>query len=440
VIRKLFFWIHLAIGLTAGALILLMSVTGAMLGFERQMIAWIDGHPRVAVSGAAIPLDSALASAGIARDSVASIAVRRDASQPLLVRLRAPGAAAVRIDPYRGAIVMPSGSGRSQAFFSALRRWHRWIGAEAADVRAQMKVVNGTANLIFLVLVLSGIYLWWPRRWTRARLRATMVPSMRGHGRVRDFNWHNALGFWAAIPLALIIVSGAFISFRWPGLWLDRTLGSPQEREAAIAMMNAPPETAPARSTEPERAGALSTEPRVPTAAERTQAPLDTWLGAARTARPDWALVTLTLPTPRDTTVRVTIAEGNTYRPDLRYTLTLARASGAVVSLTGYDDLSTGRKIRSWVRFGHTGEVFGVAGQLVATLATAIGVLLVYTGFALAWRRWRSWRSRRRAAAPNTQPAALTPTNASASTAGARAASGVWRTRRPRSGSTLDPR
>jgi uncharacterized iron-regulated membrane protein len=438
VIRKTLFWIHLVIGLSSGALILLMSVTGVMLGFERQMIAWIDGHPRVEARGDALPLDTALARAGIARDSIASIAVRRDAREPLLVRLRAQGSGSVRVDPYRGVVVTASGSGKGQEFFSALRRWHRWIGAQGTELRAQMKIVNGMANLIFLALVLSGIYLWWPRRWTRARMKATMLVSMRGHGRVRDFNWHNALGFWAAIPLALIIASGAFISFRWPGLWLDRTLGSSQEREAAIATMNETPEqraarearpAGPTRASQPEPRELLRVER---TAAELTQAPLSIWLDSARAARPDWKLVTLMMPTSRDRTVRVAIAEGNTYRPDQRYTLTLARASGATTALSGYADLSTGRKIRSWARFGHTGEVFGVTGQIVATLASAIGVLLVYTGFALAWRRLRSWRARRVASA------ALIPRSASASRAGGRVASAASRTRRQRSGSIPD--
>lgn len=35
-IRSLFFWIHLSIGLAAGARILLMSVTGVLLGLARR--------------------------------------------------------------------------------------------------------------------------------------------------------------------------------------------------------------------------------------------------------------------------------------------------------------------------------------------------------------------------------------------------------------------
>ena len=47
------------------------------------------------------------------------------------------------------------------------------------------------------------------------------------------------------------------------------------------------------------------------------------------------------------------------------------------------------------MRFGHTGEVFGVPGQILAGLASAGGCVLVWTGFALAWRRFTAWRARR---------------------------------------------
>jgi uncharacterized iron-regulated membrane protein len=95
------------------------------------------------------------------------------------------------------------------------------------------------------------------------------------------------------------------------------------------------------------------------------------------------------------------VAEGNTYRPDLRWTLDIDRANAVVAKSSGYEDLSTARQLRAWVRYGHTGEVFGIPGQILATIASAVGVLLVWTGFALAWRRMVSWlRARRRRSVP----------------------------------------
>jgi len=46
------------------------------------------------------------------------------------------------------------------------------------------------------------------------------------------------------------------------------------------------------------------------------------------------------------------------------------------------------------VRPVHTGEAVGVVGQMVAALASAGGVVLVWTGLALAWRRFRARKAR----------------------------------------------
>lgn len=403
IVRSVFFWIHLSIGLLAGGLILLMSVTGVMLGFERQMIAWIDGAPRVEASRApALPADELLERAGVNRADVASIVMKRDATQPVTIRLRDRGAAATLVHPRTGAVLMASGDGSGQRFFSALRRWHRWVGVQSNELRAQMKIMAGTANLVFLALVLSGLYLWWPRHWTVARLRATALPQWHRAGKARDFNWHNALGFWFAVPLALIVATAAFISFRWPGQYLDLALGSETERaaaRAALAEVRRESSPAVAAGAGETRVAAPTDPPPSPVRAD--DAAIARYVATATAQRPHWAQLTITMPEAKATVMRVVVAEGNTYRPDLRWTLELDRAAATVARSSGYDDLSPARKIRAWVRFGHTGEVFGIPGQILATVASAVGVLLVWTGFALAWRRALSWlRARRRRSSP----------------------------------------
>ena len=49
-----------------------------------------------------------------------------------------------------------------------------------------------------------------------------------------------------------------------------------------------------------------------------------------------------------------------------------------------------------WSRFVHTGEYYGIVGQTVAGVASAAGVMLVWTGVSLALRRFAAWNVRRR--------------------------------------------
>lgn len=40
--RQILFWVHLCIGVVAGAAILIMSATGVLLAFERQVLQLVD--------------------------------------------------------------------------------------------------------------------------------------------------------------------------------------------------------------------------------------------------------------------------------------------------------------------------------------------------------------------------------------------------------------
>jgi uncharacterized iron-regulated membrane protein len=69
-------------------------------------------------------------------------------------------------------------------------------------------------------------------------------------------------------------------------------------------------------------------------------------------------------------------------------------AAGMVVNWETFADQSAGRRLRSMLRFAHTGEFWGLPGQTLAGLVSAAACVLVWTGFALASRRFRAWQSR----------------------------------------------
>jgi len=386
VARRFLFWSHLVVGLAAGLVILLMSVTGVLLGFERQLIVAIDGAPTVTVPplAARLPLDAVLGRNDLSLVDIASIAVRADAEKPMVVRFRDRERTALTLDPYSAAPIVGATDGTGQRFFSSMRRWHRWVGATGGEWRTRLKAVSGAANLGFVLLIVSGLWIWWPRTRSWSALRSVLW-FRRGLGaKARDFNWHNTIGFWSAIPLLLVALSGVFISYKWPGRWLDRALGSPEERATAMS----------ANASSAGGAGGAGAAGGADAAGLPT-ASIASYLNAAVSARPDWTLITITLPAPDDTTASVAVAEGNTYRPDLRTTLTLDRADAHVLRTRDYASLSASRKIRAWVRFGHTGEVFGLFGQTIATIVSAGGAVLVLTGIALSGRRFLKWRARR---------------------------------------------
>jgi uncharacterized iron-regulated membrane protein len=86
--------------------------------------------------------------------------------------------------------------------------------------------------------------------------------------------------------------------------------------------------------------------------------------------------------------VSLTIREAHAWPRTANTTLSLNPFTGEKIARSGYAQMPAGQQIRSWTRFLHTGEALGPVGQLVAGLACLGGCFLVYTGFALSWRRF----------------------------------------------------
>lgn len=449
ILRSVLFWSHLAMGTIGGVIIFIMSITGALLGFERQLVARFDGVAKAvppSATAARLPLDTLFARSNVEPGGVATVVLKSDRTEPVSVRFRERDKAAQLVDPYTGATIAPAPRGKTAEFMSWLRGWHRWLGVTGEN-RPLARKFTGVCNIAFLLLVLTGVYIWWPKKLTPAAFRTALVFNPTLSGKPRDFNWHNSLGFWSAIPLAIVIATGVFISYSWPGQWMDRLWGSEKEKAAAIKAMNTPPAAEGAREGAPAAgaaaagaavAGARAEGPRgagpggaVPGGAgpggagpgggeqrggeqrgggqrgeERREAPtprvlasLDGMLANVQTARPEWTSITVTTAGPRDSVVQLAVAEGNTYRPDLKTQYFFNAESGVAVRTTNFDSLSTSRKIRGWTRFGHTGEIFGLTGQAIATFVSFVGAILVYTGLALAWRRMVAFIRRRRRSA-----------------------------------------
>ena len=379
-IRKLLFWLHLVTGVVAGSIVLVMSATGVLLTYEKQIIAWSERDyrvespsadaPRVSLDDVGVRVRQALPGA-----AVSGFTVRADPEAPLTVMLAANKV--VFVNPYTGA-VLGEGNVRVRAFFRGVTDWHRWL-AMSGDRRTIGKAITGAANLAFLALVVTGSYLWIPRVWTRTAVRA--VTWFRGglRGKARDFNWHNAIGIWAVVPLFLIVISGAVISYPWATSLVYRVTGNdpPASQRGTQS-----PSARLDRAARTEGAGVGGAQ------APANLSGLDQLVTRAAERWPGWASITLRVPASANDAVTFTLDRGTGTRPDTRATLVLDRASGQVVRWQPYASQNGGQKARAWLRWIHTGEAGGLIGQSVAGLASLGAVFLVYTGLALACRRF----------------------------------------------------
>ena len=373
-LRRAIFWVHLAVGVAASGVILMLAVTGVILTYEAQLDRWALREYR------ADPPDPGVAPLGvdelIARvvtrahpaGLVTSVVMQRDPREPAVVELA--GGTTVHVDRFTGAS-LGDGDTRTRRFLRSVLYWHRWFALEG-EQRIIGRTLVATANLGFLFLLVSGIYLWWPPAGSRVAWRNALWFRGGLGGRARDFNWHNVIGFWSAIPLAVIVFSGATISYQWAADLVHRLAG------------DTPPFQASPRPWASAAPQGLSVAPAPAHPLLELQA-LATKAGAGA---PDWRTLTIDLPASVHEPVVVAVDRGTGRQPSRSEDLLFDRATGELVARAGYPTFSRGFKIRRWLRFAHTGEVYGVIGQSIAGLASLGVAVMAWTGLAMSWRRF----------------------------------------------------
>lgn len=403
-LRSLLFWTHLVLGVAAGGVILITVVTGSLMAFQKQVVAWAErpeasGPPASGV--ARLPLAEILERASEGQgDGVRPFAVTVSSDPRIPVRVEFDGGRRVAVEAYTG-VTTPLEPGRARAAFRWIENCHRRLGSGETGAR-----IVGVSTVAFLSLCVSGLVLWFPRRFTAKAFLVVMRPRLGLPARARDWNWHNAVGFWCSLPLSVMAFTGLVMAFHGFGDWIY--------------------------GPRPERGGGPPSAATVPTA---RPLPLAELVSRVLTTTEGWTEISVRTDEGRGGGRGGARDEGRGNReggeprrgreggdsrgegpsgPEARreggsgwggrmIQASVQKAAWRLPETFGIDP-STGERVpglgagagnksgfrsrlRELNRPIHTGEVGGVAGQAVTFLAACGGMLLVYTGFSLALRR-----------------------------------------------------
>ncbi len=375
---------HLVAGVIAGIVILIMCVTGVALTYEKAMIAWSERDARQIESpeqGAQrMPVQALMKQAREANPDVNPSGLIFYAKPDTAVAVSYGRSSTLYANPYTGEL-KASEATAMRSFMRTMVSWHRWI-ALSGDSRGIGKAITGACNFAFLFLAVSGIYLWWPRKWTKNALKAIAVFQFSLKGKARDWNWHNAIGIWSALVLAVLTATALPISYRWAGNLIYTITGTEQPAGGVRRGQVGPPVEVP---TPPDGAKQLSQ---------------DALVAAVQSEFPDWKEITLRIVGGRGnrgggaTAASFTVKEKTSWPRTATTTVSIDPFTGNVLSKSGFGDQNAARQVRGWTRFLHTGEALGMVGQTIAGLASLGGAFLVWTGLALSWRRFFGKKTR----------------------------------------------
>ena len=372
--RELIFWSHLVAGCVAGVVILTMSVTGVLLAFERQVTNWIDA-PAVlesqpgSVSDAMLePILAALQNNG--RGIPTELVLHNSAKAP--VEARFGRQATLFLNPWTAEIIGQPNE-KLRGFFGGIERIHRSFGLGMQN--AIGRGITGAANLLFLLMVISGMYLWLPKAFSWTAIKSRVIFRSGLKGRTREWNWHHVIGVWTVIPLFFIVLSGVVMSYPWASNLLFTMTGSP----------------VPTSGFQGDRGPRGNRGAQRGPSANDLQASdyrsIDELVQIAKQQTPAWKSISVTVPQPQDRMLNLSIDKSIGGQPEQAFQLVINRQSGNIEAAKRFSDNNTGRKLRAWARFLHTGEELGLIGQIVAAIACFGAIMLVWTGISMALRR-----------------------------------------------------
>ncbi len=379
--RKVIFWIHLVVGISVAVVVLMMSITGVLLTYQLQITEWTDQQDltEISVEDESIRLGPADLLELFDDDDQGEkrpVSFEWRNSPEARVVASFGREASVSLNPYDGQVIGRPDPG-VRSFFRSVENWHRWFNL-TDDARRTGRSVTGVANLGFLFLVLSGLYLWWPRNWNRRALRNVLWFKRRLSPKARDFNWHNVIGFWSFLPLVFVVGTAVVFSYEWA----DELVYSLVLEEEVEGLAG-----------EPERDLVKVDSLRI--GEDIFNADFDTFTSSLRKRMPEWRSIRLDIPDVSNSNLKLRIDSGNGRQSSQQVDVEIDRISGQIESWNDFYSRPKESQLRSQIRFGHTGEYFGFWGQTLAGLVSLGAAFMVWTGLWLSWRRWRAWMMRR---------------------------------------------
>lgn len=345
-IRRILFNLHLWTAMIAGAVLILLGATGAILAFEEPIDHALNPglfyvHPQGNALPASVLLSRVRQNFPGKRVTMLMFGKAPDLSTMATV----PGAGSVFIDPYSGRIM---GVRKTNKYFTqTVHQLH--IRLLMGDTGSR---ILGVAGLVLAFLTLTGIYLWWP-------LKRVTVAGRKSWRRF-NFDLHHAAGFYSSVFLFILSVTGVMIAFA------DSTV----------------PEMYKITHSEPPDQETESTP--IPNA--RPISP-DQAIGTALATIPGTRLVSLMPPRGATGSYRVALHFPEDRTPGGRSVVYIDQFSGGVLSSESSRTAPAGTRLVNLNRALHTGDIGGLPTKIIACLASLAVIVQAFTGVVMWWKR-----------------------------------------------------
>lgn len=391
-LKKTLFQIHWFFGITAGLILSLMGVSGAIFSYQSQITKLINPESYSVTEQPRAKLTPAELFSHFKQQQpkieINSISVTKSPTESSVVNIQKQGERRgydMMVNPYT-AKVLPEIKG--QAFFRFIEQFHRTLTAGEFG-----KQLTGACTLILIFFVLSGLYLRFPKKHSFKQWFA-IKPHLKG----RNFLWdlHAVVGTWVMVFYLTFACTGLFWSYDWWRAGMFKVMGventraggkeKPEGRPAKAMQQRGPDAQRPQRVPAAEQQG--STLSNVLVQQQLNQA----WAGFNAQIARDYSSVTLTVPQQADGRVKISFVDAIPQNERARNSAVFNLKNNQLEKVDLYANKKLNQKIMSSMLPVHRGSFFGPVYQFFAMLAALTMPLFFVTGWMLYLKRRKQKR------------------------------------------------
>lgn len=362
--KKINAWLHLWLGLGSGLIVFIVSITGCIYVFENEIRSLYEPWNFVEVQTQPFLkpgqlIKSAEPVLGAVKPNSIRYGLKNESAMVSNFNRKAGTSLVVYLNPYTGKVIHTEQKSRKSGsdFFRFILNGHRqlWLPRQIG------KQVVGAGVLTFVILLISGMILWWPKKWIKSIRDKSFKIKLNASFKRKNYDLHNVLGFYAMLFLLLISLTGLVYSYKWYSksvYWLTSG-GKPMK----------------------EFSRGLSDTTSVLTFQQANVDRLYTKIMA--TDKAEGMFISLPVAAADAISFNVYLKAGRLYKAN-SYTFdqyTLKPISDGSPFSGKYEDASVADKIRRMNYDLHIGAIFGIPSKIIAFLASLISASLPVTGF-----------------------------------------------------------
>ncbi|GAB2702394.1 PepSY-associated TM helix domain-containing protein [Mucilaginibacter koreensis] len=353
-VRSSFLFVHRWLGFVSGLVVFIVSVTGCIFCFQDEiqdaMYEWRHVQPQ---QQAYLP-PSIIKQKGLAQypGATASYTYYYGKDRPAMLYASMPNKELnlIYLNPYTGQVLHTQNTATD--FFTIIKYIHLYL-LLPANVGS---MVVGVSVVIFVILLITGMILWWPKR--KSDRKRSFTIKWKGKWRRVNYDLHNVLGFYACGIALVLAITGLAIAFQWvnKGMYLAANGGKDYPAERVIPTSD-------------------STQKAI----KQLQPAINEAFSAAQRMAPYAQMYLFSENTAANGSIGVT-AYPNSLRFDHNSYYYFDQYSGKLLSAVPYAKKSAGQKLIEMNYDIHVGQIFGITGKIIAFLVSFICASLPLTG------------------------------------------------------------